>query len=133
MDLKEYIVHDVKAKDAFHKNLIRYEDHGYYILFEFDTGSVPYYVTDSLADVNFEEIQKNEKAFIVCLNKKSNIDYLIKNWKEYANQKGLIIMFANPDINEKWLINTYMHAQVTEPKDIEKGLKGLFSNVPPVL
>lgn len=130
MELKEFTIHYVKAKDAYKKDLITYEDQGECILFEFKSGEVPYFVNHDLQNIELSQLQMYTKKFIICLNKITNVEYLIKHWEEFSQEQGLIIMFANPELNEKWLINTAMHAQVTEPQDIEAGLMGLFSNIP---
>jgi hypothetical protein len=132
MELKEYIQHYVKAKDAFYKRLKGHDDRGDHILFEFTAESVPYYISDKLSDVDVHKLKDIPKKFIVCLNTLENVRYLIDNWQVYAQIQGLIIMFANPNINEKWLINTALHAKVTEPQDIEQGLLTLFNNIPSV-
>lgn len=133
MNLKEFIVHYVKAKDAYYKTLVGFKEEEGKINFNFKTGSVPYFISEELEKIQLEKLKQYPKKFMICNNTLKNVEYLIKNWKDFAVQEGLIIMFANPSINEKWLINTAMHAKVTEEKDIKAGLMGLFNNVPPVI
>lgn len=133
MDLQEFIIHYVQAKDAFHKTLKSYEEKEGFIEFEFKTGKIPYYISKDISTINLESIKNIPKKFIICDNTLKNVEYLISNWKSFAEITGLIVMFANSEQNEKWLINTNMHSRVTEEKDIKSGLLGLFNNVPPVI
>jgi hypothetical protein len=71
-----------------------------------------------------------ENCFIATLNKRQNLDFLIKNWNLFV-QKSVTIYFVNPELNEKWVLNTKVHSFISD-KNVALGLKSLFSTVPEV-
>ncbi|MEM2121374.1 MAG: hypothetical protein QXU20_01805 [Candidatus Woesearchaeota archaeon] len=80
----------------------------------------------------FEDLSKSislieDNCFIATLNKKSNLDFLINNW-DFFVKKAVIIYFVNPELNEKWVINTKVHSFISD-KNVALGLKSLFSTV----
>jgi pyoverdine/dityrosine biosynthesis protein Dit1 len=80
----------------------------------------------------FEDLSKSidfleENCFIATLNKKQNLDFLIKNWNLFV-EKSVTIYFVNPDLNEKWVLNTKVHSFISD-KNVALGLNSLFSTV----
>ena len=76
------------------------------------------------------EAEMNEQVkMISCLNTKENVNFLTENWKVFSKQEDLIIIFANPTTNEKWLIKPHHHAKIAEEESLKQGLMAMYDAI----
>ena len=75
------------------------------------------------------ELSTHSADVISCLNTQKNLDFLVKNWKSFAEQKELLIIFANPEKNDKWLIKPYHHHKIADNASLKLGLQTMFESV----
>jgi len=68
----------------------------------------------------------NEK--VACLNKRSNLDWLIKNWNEIIKTKAAFT-FVNPAMSESWSIHPQLHHHITDKVALKPGLLALFNSI----
>lgn len=87
---------------------------------------------------NFDDINKNinkdKHTTLVTLNRKSNFDIIINNWKSLAEFPNLYIIFSNPNSSTetKWIISPHIHSKIADEKSLKIGLKSMFDSVEPV-
>ncbi len=126
--LKEWSINFVKHKDIFNNRLIDFKVLQDMIEFEFKDKKHLYIILPELTDSLKEKI-RDSFITIVCLNKKDNLNYVIKNWDMFIKNKELNIIFVNPIINDKWILNPYVHEIISEKESLSQGLKTLFEGV----
>ncbi|MFH1211692.1 MAG: hypothetical protein V1659_02065 [Candidatus Woesearchaeota archaeon] len=128
MTMIEWAVNYVKNKDLFKRELVDFRIEQNTVLFEFKNKKNIFIIADLL---DSESIKPKEfPSTIVCLNKKDNLEFLIKNWSAFAAQKELMVIFVNPAANEKWIIKPHIHDQITEKESLRTGLQSMFETVP---
>jgi hypothetical protein len=76
-----------------------------------------------------EELKIHTSDIIACLNTQHNLDYLVQNWKTFAEQKELLIIFAHPGKNDKWLLKPHHHHKVADDESLKLGLQTMFESV----
>ena len=76
--------------------------------------------------MKFKEFNNHNKIFIVCAKSQTNIDFLIENWKKFLIQ-NLILIFADVRMNNKVLINPYVHNKICDKETFESGIRALFN------
>ena len=119
----------IKNKDIMQKTLVDLEIKENHILCKHKNGQVTKYIVNPrLTQDAFSEIKDGQNV-IVCLNTRQNIDFVINNWQKLISYKRLSIIFANPSINERWIIFPHTHNLISEKGAIKKGLLALFSSV----
>ncbi|PIN80729.1 hypothetical protein COV11_03390 [Candidatus Woesearchaeota archaeon CG10_big_fil_rev_8_21_14_0_10_30_7] len=82
-----------------------------------------------MPDLKFEELKENQNVLIITLNKKSNIDLTIKNWKELSQKKNLDLIFLNSTLENKWILNPYTHNIICDKQTLKQGLLTIAENV----
>ena len=70
---------------------------------------------------------QQEKTYIITFNTKENLVQLKNAWDHYVTQQQLTIYFVNTHTNEKWHVQPYFHAKITE--NIHKSLDVLFASI----
>lgn len=132
IDLIDWAINYIDYLNTFRSNLLKknikeniidceYKDKGnakYVIIDEFDESIFNYFETDNL--------------IIICLNKKSNMNFVISYWDKFIKNQKLKIIFSNPKINQQWSIIPYVHDKFNDSDGLKNGLNSLFSNVPSV-
>jgi hypothetical protein len=129
MNLNEWTVNYIKHRNLLHKSMIELiivNDHE--ILTKNSYGDHHYYINDELDGSILEKVGQGHIS-VICLNKKPNIDFLAKNWDKLISNPTLCFIFANPDINQRWIIIPKTHDLVTERSALKRGLKSLFDSV----
>lgn len=126
MDLREWTVLYVKHKDVHTRKLQGYDEVDGKLVFRFKDHHMHAYAMELL-----EVPPVDGKTLLVTLQKKENVEYLIKHWKEFSKHAGLTIVFVNPTRNEKWFIVPHTHTQISDP-NIELGIRSLAEGVPMV-
>jgi hypothetical protein len=131
MNLVDWAVAFIKYKDAVMRRTVSIipDKTNNCVNITLKSGAFEKYVCyDSLSNLNIGSL-KDEK--IVCLNKKENLDFLIKNWEAIVSTK-VTVLFVNPSRSESWAVNPALHHAVTEKSALKTGLKALFDTVPEV-
>ncbi len=130
-DLKEWSITFVKHKDIFSNKLVDYRVEGNTIKFNFKDRKHTYIIMPELND-SINENLKDEYISVICLNKMGNVKYLIKNWEIFIKYSNVNVIFVNPYLNEKWIINPNIHERISERESLAQGLKSMFETVPEV-
>jgi len=76
-----------------------------------------------------EELKEEKANIIICLNSKKNIEQLVKEWNSYAKEEKLLIVFANPKTNEKWLIKPHNHNKISDKESLKQGLMSMYDAI----
>ncbi|MFT4311434.1 MAG: hypothetical protein ACMXX7_02300 [Candidatus Woesearchaeota archaeon] len=118
MDLKEWTKHFVEYRHSHRKELQDIEQKDNKIIATLKQKQTTYTITKIL-EITSENI--------VCLNTKSNFEFLIKNWDEFVS-KDATIFFVNNKKNSYWAIKPSHHQKIIEKKTLKQGLKTLFES-----
>jgi len=136
--LKEWTHNYLKNKDILHKRISTITDKGDYILVENkDETHIIVIVKEKMVDVDkvldlFKKYQKKHKAqklTLVLNNNKKNLDLLIKSWKKFVEFTSLTVIFANPEMNDKWIVSPAIHDRIADKKNLKQGLVSMFQTV----
>lgn len=78
-----------------------------------------------------KKYNKTDRLFIITLNKKSNIELMIKEWDDIIEYSGLTMMFVNPNItnDNKWILKPAVHNKITEREVLKTGIYSLSENI----
>lgn len=76
-----------------------------------------------------KEVKLDEVSSICTLNNKKNVVTLVNNWKEYAQQENLLIVFVHPQKNEKWLLKPYHHEKISDNESLKQGLLAMHDAI----
>ncbi|MCB9358654.1 hypothetical protein H6503_01860 [Candidatus Woesearchaeota archaeon] len=85
--------------------------------------------------LSYEEIirpyKKDERLYLVSLNKKANIDLMVKEWDSIVDYSFLTMMFVNPQSSQenKWILKPAVHHKITEKAVLKTGLYSLAEAV----
>jgi hypothetical protein len=121
----------VKHKDIFARNLLDFDAKDDSVEFNFKDKKHIYVIKDVLDDSLKNRI-KDSPFSVVCLNKKENLDFLIKNWDFLVKFSKLSILFVNLKTNERWIIYPSTHNSLTEKESLKSGLNSLYHSITPV-
>jgi len=81
-------------------------------------------VVEELTNTITEEVN-----YIICLNTKKNTKYLADKWEDFAKHEQLMVVFANPVTNEKWLIKPHHHNKIADKKSLQQGLMAMYDAI----
>lgn len=122
MDLKEWTKIFLKQRDSIKREIERIEETEKGFLVKTKNGQERVVIV--------EELLANEQAHtIVCLNTKENVETLIARWKHYAEQQDLLLVFATPKTNEKWLLKPYHHDKIADEESLKQGLLAMHGAI----
>ncbi len=126
MSLKEWISAYIKYKDSINKKIENITETTDGIKVNKKTGEIEEYVCkEDLTQLNSENIKEQK---IVTLNKKINVDWLLKNW-DVLKETKTTIMFVNTKKSEHWAIHPKMHSSITDKSAIKPGINTLFESI----
>lgn len=127
--LLEWTIFFVKNKDIMKREIKDYKILKNYVDFEYKDRKHTYYMYPELND---EAITVSEKGIttIVCLNKKDNLNFVVKNWDKLTKNKTFSMVFVHPTSNQRWIIYPYTHNSVTEKSSLKSGLQSLAEQIP---
>jgi hypothetical protein len=128
MNLSEWTNLYIKNKDILQKKLISIETQDEFIKCNYKDGQQTYYFENILTDKVIEYLPR-DRLTIVCLNNKRNINFVFDKWDELIKNRSLILIFCNPETNNKWIIKPYVHNIVTEKSFLKIGLLSLAESV----
>ncbi len=123
MNLKEWTKEFIRFKDCMKRQIITLEETEKGFLVE-EKKEVKHYLVQE--DLTLPE-ERSEKTFIMTMHTKENVQVLKDQWEVFAKEKTLTIYFVNIKTNEKWHIQPYIHAKITE--DIEKSIDILSEQI----
>lgn len=130
---------NVKNKDLFLKKIIKLtEDVGGFDFVVEYADKKQYFIVRPLLE-NIDDILKKMGTdghfAIIVLNKRDNLNMVIKNWSKLIEFKNLCIYFVNPSssTDKKWVIFPYTHNKICERSSLELGLKSMFEIVEPAI
>lgn len=124
-----WTVAHAKNKDIMRKEIRNYKIKDDIIKFELKNKNEKYLIYPELNDEIIAKISNEDHTIIVCLNKRNNLDFLIKEWHLFSEYKKLSIIFCNHIKNQRWIIFPYTHNKITEKSSLKPGLLSLFSNI----
>lgn len=132
--LNQWALIDVKNKDLFHKRIASIkEEEETFTVTQNDLKIIVYSAMPELKEVGkIKELKKNDSDLtIVALNNKENLDFLLKNWKQFSEIKGLSFWFVNPlsNMDKKWVINPHVHSKICDDESLEIGLRAIAEGV----
>ncbi|MBW3012706.1 hypothetical protein KY325_00900 [Candidatus Woesearchaeota archaeon] len=138
--LKDWTLNYLKNKDIMLKRISTIEDKGSYILVKNkDETHVIVIVKEKLDSVQpvlddfkkYEALHKAQKLTLILYNTKKNMELLLKSWDAFLEFPTLSIIFANPAVNDKWIISPAVHHKIADKKSLKQGLISMFQNVEP--
>lgn len=88
-----------------------------------------YFLIDNLEYVNPEFFKDKDKLTIITLNTKQNLKSLLELWNVFI-KLDIVVIFANPDYGEKWILRPKVHNLVSDQSTLKLGLESIFSGVP---
>ncbi|MBD3203891.1 hypothetical protein GF327_06330 [Candidatus Woesearchaeota archaeon] len=131
MDLKTWTSIFIKNRDLIKKELDKLEVKKDSIDCFYSDREERYIIKEHLDEAIFDKVKK-KNTIIVCENKKKNVIFVYKKWKNFLKNRSLRIIFSNPEQNEKWVLRPSIHDRVTDKKTLKKGLISLYESVSPV-
>jgi hypothetical protein len=133
--LAEWFVRYTKNRDLLFKKISDIKEEGNKIIITQKDGTVThYYVEPFPEDMEKLAAMPESQKGIVLYNSKDNFDRLIKSWKKLSETKGLTIYFVNPfsKLDKRWIINPYVHSQISDKQSLETGLSSMYILVDPI-
>jgi hypothetical protein len=124
MNLREWMVLYVKHKDLLARKLQSVEEKKDCVVFHFKDHDLVAYAQDRLSLLSAEG-----RTLIVTLNTKENIDFMIHHFADFSKHSGITVIFANPELNEKWIIVPHTHSRIVDG-DIKQGINTMAESVP---
>ncbi len=119
----------LKYKDTIHRRIKNITKKEKTITVENKDGTKQEYLCVNDLDEIKKDQLKNKR--ISCLNKKKNLDWIIKNWKE-IKETNTIFLMANPQKASHWTLNPKLHNNISDKTSLKTGLKTLFESIPEV-
>lgn len=118
----------IKNKNLLHKTLSSLSVVKNALVCEYNYGKHTYYIFPELKQEILSSLN-TKYTTIVCLNKKSNLSFITKNWNSFVKYPHLSIIFTNPSANEKWIICPHTHARIADHGSLALGLKTMFESI----
>jgi hypothetical protein len=126
--LLEWTIFYVKNKDIIKKEIKDYKVMKNYVEFEYKDKKHVYYAYPELNDEIFEKINEGFVT-VVCLNKKENINFTVKNWEKLVKNPKFSMIFVHPKSSSKWIIFPHTHDKITEKSTLKLGLETMAAEV----
>jgi len=71
----------------------------------------------------------SDVVMVVCLNTSENVGVLTRDWKVFSSYPDLVVVFAHPAANEKWLVKPWLHSRVADESSLAQGLRALHESI----
>ncbi|MBR9700583.1 hypothetical protein GOV11_01835 [Candidatus Woesearchaeota archaeon] len=123
MLLSDWFTIYIKHKDILERKLESIEQDGDHLKISYSDRKVTGYVLDNLTLPKIKG-----QTLIATLHTRENVKTLLDQWKKFSGHKDLTIVFANPKLNEKWIVRPASHSIVTN--DIAQGIWAMAEHVP---
>ena len=105
------------------------------LLIEYINKKMGVLILPDLVEINKElpklkSFKKQNDSCIVTLNKKENLNILIKTWDKISEfDKRFKLIFVNLDNDQKWIIFPWTHNLFSEKESLNMGLQSLFDSI----
>jgi hypothetical protein len=129
MNLAEWTSAYIDYLNCFKRDLISKKAEGNAIVCEYKAKGIVTYLIMEFMDAELLNAIGDGQYVIVCSNSKKNLDLLISKWQEYAKNRSLKVIFANPSANQQWTIVPYTHNMYSDPASLKLGLKSMFESI----
>ena len=126
MDLQEWSMIFLKQKDMIKREIQSMDAQEGKILIHCKNGKEKIALVKEQLDRKDIDAQADT---IICLNTKENVHELHKHWETFAAQESLLIVFANPKTNEKWLLRPHLHHKVADGQSLKSGLMSMYEAI----
>ena len=128
MNLKDWTLLYLKNLDAMRiiKSTIQINDKN--IVRNLD-GKIEYYYIFNKLNEQILVLLSDKSICFVCLNKKENINFIIKNWEDLIKYEKIKFIMVNTDVNEKWILCPHIHNRISDKGSLKVGLFSLFQSV----
>ncbi|MBN1502685.1 hypothetical protein JW930_04010 [Candidatus Woesearchaeota archaeon] len=127
-DLVSWTLLYVKNKDILQKKLLDYSVQDNALICNYTYGKHTYYIHKTLNESLINNLN-NEYITLVCLNTKKNLLFVVKHWSKLIKYCKLSIVYANPEMNEKWVLHPYTHNRIADANSLKIGLQTMFESV----
>lgn len=136
--LKDWTLNYIKNRDLVHRRISNVEDKGdYFLVTHKDESHIVFLVHEKMDDLSevvarIKQLEKEHNATkisLVIYNTKSNLELLLKHWKELVEIVNLTVVFANPRIADKWIISPHVHDKIADAETLELGVRTMFESV----
>ena len=133
--LAEWTLEFVKNKDITSRRIkaIEHNKNGFDMCVRYNDKEQCFAIAHSLENTRqvMQRIGHESCVAIVTLNSGKNLDFLFRNWNDFARFKFLSIIFVNPlsSLDKKWIIVPYLHDRICDKSSLELGLKSIAQAV----
>lgn len=128
MKLQEWTQIFLKQRDILKKEIAEIiEKDDEHLIISYTNGTQHVAITGKKLLV---ECLEEHPLYISILNSKENVTTLAHNWKKFAAEKQLTIIFVEPKKNEKWLIKPHLHEKISEDEALVPGLMSMHESIP---
>jgi hypothetical protein len=126
MDLKEWLTNYLKWKDQVDRSLkeIKVEKSGIEAVYE--DRKAKFLVIDKLTKEELTKAQGGTYKGICTKNSEDNFSFLVEHWNEFVRLSGLMLVFVNLELGEKWILFPATHNSIAEKETLEQGLRTMF-------
>lgn len=119
MELKDWVVQHVKARNAVRPTLIETKHAGEEITFVHKHKTHHFLVSPKLSTVD-----GRDHYTIACDDTEENMAFLIEKWKEFL-QPNLCVLFIDKTTGDSWQVCPKTHSLIADEENLEAGLRSL--------
>lgn len=128
INLKEWTINYVKNKDLIFRKLKDFDESKDSVIFHFKDKDVEYLISSELDDNVVIFLNSKGHKAVVCDSRKSNLDYILKNWNKLKVRENFIILMVKLETGEKFVLNPHVHNKICDEASLKKGLQSLYNN-----
>ncbi len=129
--LLDFVREHIKNRDLMLRRIERLEENadGFYVKYKHRESQ--FISEPNLSESTFKRIGKFKSVAVICLNTKENLEFLIRNWKDFSANPHLSLYFVNQKSHTEkvWIIFPHTHAKVADDESLRLGLETMFGNV----
>jgi len=135
MELYEWTEQFIKFRNIVRRNKIKYELINNTIKVNIQTNKgieKEIYLIDNKIENLINLIpanNKKQKYYLVCLNLKKNVHFVYENWHKLSILENVLIIFAEPNTNNKWILKPHIHNKIINKENLKEGLLTLHKSV----
>jgi len=126
----EWATHYFNHKDIIEKKLKSIEQTEEALILTYSDKINICFITEIIDESLFlklDNLEKYAQIYVLCSKLNKNVDFLIKNWKNFLI-KNLIFIFVDLNLNTKVLLKPYVHNMICDANNISNGVRTLFTN-----
>ncbi|MFH1916316.1 MAG: hypothetical protein ABIJ21_03560 [Nanoarchaeota archaeon] len=126
MELSDWLKNYLRWKDQIDLRLKDIKVEGDLLTAMYSDKTVVYFCGKTLKDGLLENARGGKLNGFCVENSEENFQFLLRHWKECAAIPGLVFIFVNLSLGEKWIIFPGVHEKVADPDSLEQGLRAMF-------